>query len=321
MGWFGRKSQTDAAPSGRQTIRFDNDRKFLSIPAMRYFGQYCQSCNDRYVLTWRDSTDDGSQGGARQSGPGRYLLLDDERIVVDGRLERPNDGKVSDAGTFILNDWHFFSSELSGTFCAFRPDGAPIVRQRFEANLYNNGLSSDGRYACCQTCNSGSETDSSVLTIFDLSAEKEVSRFMPESGWANGYDFSKPGLITLEYPDKAAVSYSLTGEFVDRGRWIEDGLSRGDLMVIGQAARDAPDPLSVELANRLIRACDVGLRDKMWRDPQWQAQGLRVKAECFDRSNRLPEALRCYQQALAANPKVGVKRRAQQIEKLLKTSN
>jgi hypothetical protein len=184
LGWFGRKSQTDAAPSGRQTIRFDNDRKFLSIPALGYFGQYCRSGNDRYVLTWRDSTDDGSQGGARQSGPGRYLLLDDERIIVDGRLDRPNDGKVSDAGTFILNDWHFFSSELSGTFCAFRPDGAPIVRQRFEANLYNNGLSRDGRYACCQTCNSGSETDSSVLTIFDLSAEKEVSRFMPESGWA-----------------------------------------------------------------------------------------------------------------------------------------
>jgi len=212
----------------------------------------------------------------------------------------------------------FFTSELRGTFCAFRKDGAPIVRQRYEANLYNNGLSEDGHFACCQTCNSGSETDSSVLTIFDLIAAKEISRFMPESGWASGYDFSNPGLIKLEYPDRKAVGYSVTGEFVDRGRWIEDGLARGDLLIIGQAAREAADPLSMDDADRLIQACDVGLRDRMWRDPQWQAQGLRVKAECYDRTGRLSDALRNYQQALAANPKVGVKRRAQQVEKLLK---
>jgi tetratricopeptide (TPR) repeat protein len=122
----------------------------------------------------------------------------------------------------------------------------------------------------------------------------------------------------LEYPDRKAVGYSVTGEFVDRGRWIEDGLACGDLLIIGQAAREAANPLSMDDADRLIWACDVGLRDQMWRDPQWQAQGLRVKAECYDRTGRLSDALRNYQQALAANPKVGVKRRAQQVEKLLK---
>ena len=140
MGWFGRKSSNEASQSARQAIRFDSDGKFLSIQTLGYFGQCRRSANGQYVLTRRDSADDGSHGGARgRTGP-RYLLLENERIVVDGRLERPNDGKVSDTGTFVLNDWHFLSSELSGTFCAFRKDGTPIVRQRYEANLYNNGL-------------------------------------------------------------------------------------------------------------------------------------------------------------------------------------
>lgn len=304
----------------RQLVRYDDHGRFLSIPAKGYFGQYTRSGNGHFVLTWRDGNDEGTHGGARQSGMGRYLLLEDEKIVVEGRMERPNDGKVADTGTFILNDWHFSTAQLQGTFCAFRKDGTPILQQRYEANLYNNGLSADGHWACCQTCNSGTEIDSSVLTIFDLVAGTEISRFMPESGWANGYDFSQPGRVMLRYPDHAAVGYALTGEFVDRVRWIEDGLVRGDLLIIGQAVREAGEPLGGDEADRFIRACDTGLRDLTWRDPQWQAQGLRLKAECFDRSGRLADALSVYQQALAANPKVGVKRRAQQIEKALKAS-
>lgn len=52
---------------------------------------------------------------------GRYLLIDDDRLVVDARMQRPQDGKVADDGTFILNDWGD-SDALSGTFYAFRSD-------------------------------------------------------------------------------------------------------------------------------------------------------------------------------------------------------
>ncbi|EFI53115.1 hypothetical protein [Afipia sp. 1NLS2] len=119
---------------------------------------------------------------------GHYVLIDDDRIVAHGRMQRPNDGKVADNGNFILNDWRF-AAELSGTFWAFKADGSPILSQPFAANLFNNGLSADGTFAACHTCNSGSEPDSAVLAIFDLSRGKELTRFRAESGWPNTYEF------------------------------------------------------------------------------------------------------------------------------------
>ena len=107
-------------------------------------------------------------------------------------MERPQDGKVADNGVFILNDWRA-SADLTGTFRAFSADGSQLVAQDFAANLFNNGLSADGRLAACQTSNSGDEHDSAVLTVFDLTQGKELHRFRAESAWPNSYAFSPDG--------------------------------------------------------------------------------------------------------------------------------
>src|SRR3546814_12778985 len=83
---------------------------------------------------------------------GRYVLIQDGRVVLDERMARPQGGKVADNGNFILNDWGA-SDALSGTFHAFAPNGGHIVSRGFSAHLLNNGLSDDGVLAVCQTCN------------------------------------------------------------------------------------------------------------------------------------------------------------------------
>ena len=151
-------------------------------------------------------------------------------------MERPNDGKVVNSGVFILNDWRFFTNELRGTFYAFRPSGEPIIRHEFKANLFNNGLSPDGRYAVCQTCNSGDEHDSAMLAIFDLEEAREIARWRLSPGWANGYMFTEDGKhILLEYPQKASLTYAMTGEFVDRQKWLEFAIARGEAYIIERA--------------------------------------------------------------------------------------
>ena len=322
MGWFFGKSKEKSAAAPQvssKNIPFSLDGQFLSLPKRGYFGQYCRSPNGRYILTWRDSNDAGTEGGARSKGQGRYILFDQDRIIWEGRLDRPNDGKVADDGTFILNDWHFFSGELRGTFCAFRVTGEPIVKLKFEANLYNNGLSSDGVLACCQTNNSENRNDSSVLTIFDLQKGRELSRWMPESGLANSYSFS-PGIIALSYPDGPAWQYSLTGEFLDREKWLDHGLAIGDFRIIETMLKEIPKPISEETVKRLVAGCDIGLRTPHYRDPAWQVIGLRLKGESFDGAGKLSDALQCYEKALTQNPKVGVKRRASQLQKQLSKS-
>ena len=161
---------------------------FLQLPSYNFFGQRSLSPNKRFTLAWSDADESGLRGGARSSGMGRYLLLDGQEVILQGRMERPNDGKVANNGIFILNDWEF-TSELSGVFFAFRADGTRILSRRFKANLYNNGLSANGRLAVCQTCNSPSSDDSSVLAVFDLSTGKEIAAWVPESGWATVYNF------------------------------------------------------------------------------------------------------------------------------------
>lgn len=80
---------------------------------------------------------------------------------------------MADNGTFTLNDWRF-TSALAGTFLAFRADGSPIIAHDFAANIYESGLSPDGRLAVCQACNASNSEDSSRLVIFDLEAGVET---------------------------------------------------------------------------------------------------------------------------------------------------
>lgn len=84
-----------------------------------FTGHYSRSPNGRYIIAWRDANDAGTHGGARHAGHGRYLLIEGETVIADGRAERPNDGKVADNGTFVINDWLFSSVSLGGAFLAF----------------------------------------------------------------------------------------------------------------------------------------------------------------------------------------------------------
>jgi len=47
---------------------------------------------------------------------------------------------------------------------------------------------------------------------------------------------------------------------------------------------------------------------------------MKLRGVCIDAQGNLQEALDCYQKALTLDPKVGVKRRAEQIRKRLGTT-
>ena len=144
------KNQQGASVLGESTVPESSlFSGFLDLPSLKFFGPYCQSPNKRYTLGWRDANDRGTRGGARSSGLGRYILLEGRDLIAEGNMARPNDGKVADNGVFVLNDWGF-SSDLSGVFSAYRPDGKNILSRRFRANLYNNGLAPGGSLAVCQ---------------------------------------------------------------------------------------------------------------------------------------------------------------------------
>lgn len=282
--------------------------RILEIPALNFFGLYSRSPSGRYTLVWRDGS--GSQDGDE----GRYVLLDGKKLVADGTMQRPNDGKVADNGTFILNDWRFLNN-LNGVFWAFRADGSLILSRSFSANLFNNGLSADGTVACCQTCNSESE-DSAILTIFDLVVGAQIGAFSAESGWANDYEFAPSArTIRLRYSNGDAFNYTFSGGFIDRDKWIAAGLKSGDLYMVKRCMEEVENQPDPDLAKRLIGSVDAGLGLPHWRDDRSQAFGWRLRGEILEATGASAEALQCYEKALALNPKVGIKRRVEQLKK------
>ena len=116
LDWItGTGRKTVAAKGGSSSggsARYEITAGLIFINGRDFVGSYSRSPNGRFILAWRDANDAGTRGGARANGHGRYILIDGDAIVAEGRVERPNDGKVADTGVFILNDWLFFSERL-----------------------------------------------------------------------------------------------------------------------------------------------------------------------------------------------------------------
>ena len=132
---------------------------FIEIPSRKFHGECVRSGSTCYTLAWSAGDDTGSPGEDCRTGHGRYYLMKGDRVIAEGAMAWPNDGKVADNGTFILNDWGH-GDGLKGTFRAFNSLGQKLVVRHFRANLFNNGISPDGRFAACQAFNAPDSSDS-----------------------------------------------------------------------------------------------------------------------------------------------------------------
>jgi hypothetical protein len=284
-------------------------RGVVSVPELDFVGQRAASPDRRYTLLWSDRYWlEGTLVG------GRYFLVDRDVVAARGSMERPQDGKVADDGTFILNDWGA-SDALSGTFRAFRADGSEILSRRFSANLLNNGLSRDGRLAVCQTCNAPGSPDSSILAVFDLDRGAELAAWTAESGWASGYEFPPDeDRIRMVRRDRPNLDYSLAGDFLDRRLWLKDECARRTLYVIRKAL--AEGEAATGLSAQGLRA---GVRQALADgDERFEADAWRLLGEIEEGAGEAHAALDAYERALAVNPKVGVAKRAAALRKAKK---
>ena len=152
--------------STRCALDFFSDR-FLTIRDLGFFGQFSRSPNGRYVVGWSDRSPDGSRGGHRYDGEGRWILLEGDRLIAQGNLQRPQDGKVADDGTVLISDW-LFGDGLDGVLAGFSSEGRQLLHYALAANIDDHALSPDGRMAICRTLNSPGSSDSCKLILFDV---------------------------------------------------------------------------------------------------------------------------------------------------------
>lgn len=286
--------------------------RFVRIVSLDFFGQYRRSPDGKNLLAWRDGNDAGTHSGHRSRGPGRFYLFEGDRLAAQGRAERPNDGQVANNGNFVINDW-LFGDGLKGVFRAYRADGSVIVERAFSANLLNNGIADDGRMAVCQTCNAPGP-DGSLLAIFDLASGREVATWVPESGWAESYAFPAEGRIQLRYGDGQTFDYALNGHFLDRDRWM-DAQARSDNVHVLQNLLRGVTP-SPTLSATISASVDAILA-RPQLDPAERPLALKVRGLCQEALGNLPGALSDYERAIALDAKIGLKRKAAELRRLL----
>jgi hypothetical protein len=301
------------APGGAETPRL-KDSGFVRIKAKGFFGPGVQSPDGRFLLAWRSPTASIDEAGVKLVEPGHYLLYEGADLRAEGRLDRPDDGKVANTGRFVFNDRGNFG-ELSGTFHAFDADGTAILRRAFSANLSNNGLSDDGRLAVCQACNAPGSPDSSMLIVFDLDQGSELHSWDPRSGWADSYAFSAGGEeVALSYYRGGTYRYTLDGVFLDEPRWISDQLREGSVWIAKEQLLSHGDALPASLAADMITGFEARLRNEILADRD-KAHVLRLLGECRETQGDAALAMGLYEEAITLDPKVGLKRRVEQMRR------
>ncbi|MCK1619160.1 hypothetical protein IVA96_21730 [Bradyrhizobium sp. 159] len=80
--WLTRSKNAPRGDADEEDFDFGNT---IHIASHNFIGLRARSPNGRFILAWAD-------GGPDQSRIGRYLLLDGKRVIVEGRIPRPNDG-------------------------------------------------------------------------------------------------------------------------------------------------------------------------------------------------------------------------------------
>jgi len=315
---FGKKAKPGMEPSLPPAAPAQSlEDRFFRLDKPHWFGPYSRSANGRWIVSWRDADPTDMRGGHRAGGKGAYLLYDflNKEVVLKGRLDRPNNGHVSNAGIFVLEDWHF-GDELSGTFYAFNADGHTLLKKTFSANLLTNAVSPNGLLAVCQTANSKTE-DSYKLFLFDLKSGQQRFAATPGAGWTMDYTIDEArNEVIAHIKGLGEFRYDQTGQFVDREELEEATLRAGDYgAVIPLAERLLQNDLSHARLDQILKAIYRARREGADANSGWKAAALKVTGLAYETLGDPTQAIAAYEQAIAINPKIGVKRRLSALQK------
>lgn len=303
-----------------QKVELATFEGLAEIRSIGFLGEYRASTSGEWIICWSDSDRQSGISGHRPSGLGRYVLYNkkQEKIIAQGKLERPNNGHVSNNGTFSIEDWHL-SDELIGTFYIFSSSELLLIKREFSANIYDSGLSENGKLAVCQTANAAGD-DGGVLAGFSIADGRELFCTVPPDGWADDYKFDEQRLrFGLVYKNLGTFYYNEKGELENPEKLESARLNSSSLSTVLMAVEDIvkSDISSKKSLEMATKAIDRVLNTSTGKDDFLKARAFKVSGLAHERLGNEAEALSSFNAALAINPKIGVKRKATAIQKRL----
>jgi len=297
---------------------------FIEIKSADFFGEFKKSKSGEWIICWSDSDKEHHQGGHRESGYGHYVLFNaaQNKIVLQGKLEQPNSGSVSNNGCFSIEDWHF-GSNRSGTFYVFTPVGEELIKKQFNANILNSDISNNGRFAICQTASDSKNDDGDLLVAFDLTKKVELFSIHP-SGRADSYDFLEDDVYFVVIIDKIGrFRYDAQGNFIDSAKYDSARLNCEEYEIILFAAEEILKNPQID-HNRVQTVLEAVLKARSLgadNDESGKAFALKIQGAAHELMGNNKEALGSFEKALKINPKIGVKRKVDVLRKKLQSGS
>lgn len=285
--------------------------EFIRIRSLDFYGKYEKSPNGKYIIACSDSyyMDDIKYNGC-------IVLIYNGKIVFSKELERPNDGKVSNNGTVVVNDW-LESNDTIGIFYVFNNLGDMLINQNFKANLANNEISLSGRYGLCSTLSSDFEEHSNKTFLFDILNKEQILVINATSFDIRIDEVSK----TIHIDEKNLnIIYSFDGKCLlgmnlQNPKWV-DKCSGYDLyhMISKEISEKELDLNSINDYQVYFEHFMKALE----RIPSnnYKSQ-IHIKiGDIYFKYNKYEDAKKNYLLAIEYNPKATVKRKIQKIDNL-----
>ncbi len=304
--WFSTRKPSAERPAG-QSLKTEfsfSTTDMIRIKNPDFFGWYSQSKSGNFVLAW-------SPIGDRHSG--NFLIFESGVLKAQGNLANPMDGKISNNGNFVLNDW-MDAEKLQGTFYAFDSEGKILLRKQFEANLDNGDISEDGAFAACHTCNSANE-DSNKVTIFDLRSKTIVAAFSPPF-WPRSYSFDvNHRILSMEFEEKK-YKFAFDGTFLDQPAWERAWLESANgymLLDLVQEKLKEKTGTNLEDYSEIVELLTRAVKDEI--SDFAKAKAFRIRGEIYERCGLGKNALTDFVAATKIYPKIGLKRKIDLLNK------
>ncbi len=310
---FGKKKSKKVSSSTRKNVRIVVDG-MMQIDSEDMFGPYSKSQNGKYSLLLCDSDPSKGRGGYRDSGNGRFALISGEEVRFIGECERPVEGAVSNSGAFAIIDTHFGSGTES-TMLAFSSEGKPLYKHRFTANSFGIGISETGKYVVVQSANSKTD-DSGKLHLIDTENQQKVSSFEPKTGWCKDWSVNEElQRIIVSNNNNRSYEYDFSGELQNPEKYdaesIEDASPEQLVIIVQEKLKNAQTSEVSSLIDLINSALERGLNN--FHD--YRPLAYRLRGEANEKIGETNKAIQDYRSALEIDPKIGVKRKLQKLER------
>lgn len=235
---------------------------------------------------------------------------------------------LSDAGYAVVSA-DTPTDSLTGDLFVFAPTGERILKKRLSACIACCGLSEDGALGWCTTLDHPDNKEvANKLFVFSLAPPAQLFKVEEFYGWAAEVRLVGNEVVFGRTDGGLQYRYSLKGELLNAQEIEQARLSN--------AFRDRDGEVLLEIVEARLKATDFG---EMPAEEQGLMQALLGRASgcqindyakakvqrhlgemalfCKNRER----AISHFRQAVAFNPKVGVKRRLQALEKDVSTES